>query len=75
MTGGDADGARPADVVRLPTLDPDTRAILHRPTGLLIISRGGNCVSGSRADLTWLAAEIIAACWEARKESPSLAGD
>ncbi|PZQ82645.1 MAG: hypothetical protein DI549_10715 [Ancylobacter novellus] len=69
MTGGDAPGARQADIVRLPTLDPDTRATLHRPTGLLIISRGGNCVSGSREDLVRLAAEIIAADWEANQAS------
>ncbi len=54
-----------SDIVRLPTLDPATRATLHRPTGLLIIDRGGNCVSGSREQLLRLAAEIIAADWEA----------
>lgn len=69
MTGGDATGARQADIVRLPTLDPGARATLHRPTGLLIVDRGGNCVSGSREDLERLAAEIIAACWEARRAS------
>lgn len=67
MSGGDATRARQADIVRLPTLDPGTRATLHRPTGLLIISRGGNCVSGSREDLAQLAAEIVAADWEATK--------
>ncbi|PZQ79068.1 MAG: hypothetical protein DI549_21195 [Ancylobacter novellus] len=67
MSGGDATRARQADIVRLPTLDPGTRATLHRPTGLLIISRGDICVSGSREDLAQLVAEIIAACWEATK--------
>lgn len=53
------------DIVRLPTLEPDTRAILHRPTGLMIVSRGR--VSGSREELAGLAAEITAARWEERK--------
>lgn len=67
MSGGDATRARQADIVRLPTLDPGTRATLHRPTGLLIIRRGDICVSGSREDLAQLVAEIIAACWGATK--------
>ena len=57
--------SRQADIVRLPTLDPSTRATLHRPTGLRIVSIGDNCVSGSREELLRLAAEIIAADWEA----------
>lgn len=64
------------DIVRLPTLDPATRATLHRPTGLRIVSIGVNCVSGSREELLRLAAEIIAADWEAggRVEAPARAG-
>ncbi|WAC26450.1 hypothetical protein [Ancylobacter sp. SL191] len=58
---------RPADIVRLPTLEDGARAILHRPTGLLIVSRGGICASGSLEDMARLAAEITAACWEARR--------
>lgn len=69
-----ASDARPPDIASLPTLDPGTSAILHRPTGLLIVSRGGLCVSGSREDLARLAAEITAACWEARKPSPNPPG-
>lgn len=61
-----------SDIVRLPTLDPDTRTILHRPTGLLIIERGGNCVSGSREELLRLAAEVIAADLEEGTCPPKL---
>lgn len=56
---------RPPDIVALPTLDPGTRATLHRPSGLMIIGSGVNSVSGLREELLRLAAEIIAADWEA----------
>jgi len=75
MTGDDATSVRQADIVRLPTLDPSTRATLHRPTGLRIVSIGDNCVSGSREELLRIAAEIIAADWEAGKPSPSPPGE
>ncbi len=57
---------RPADIVSLPTLEEGARAILHRPTGLLIVSHGKLCASGSLDDMARLAAEITAACWEAK---------
>jgi hypothetical protein len=89
MRGGDAPGARQADVVSLPTIDPDTRfpgiliplparegtrAVLDLPTGMLIVASGTANVHGSIDDMERLAADLIAACWEAGKQSPNPPG-